>query len=320
MGNVRSQGARVSRPVRAVPGLDRTRGRGRSRGNRSRLLGALAVAAGTAAATTGFAPAAPALTAPAPDLEVTKSASATRVALGDTLTFTIKATNNGERDLPDVRFTDDLGGTLDDAVYDRNARATRGRVAYDEPVLSYTGAIPAGMSATVTYSVTVGGEDGGDGGDGRLGGGLEVQSPRSNCAAGTRDARCTAAPVAEEVGELGAPRTGFGDEESHDHSLEQGHEDGQDEPAAEDADGKDGDGTDAGGKAPGVPPAPGGPGSAAGTGHAGAPGHDGEERVVGQIAAAGHDSERLWLLGGVALALSAAGAIALAATRDRGNQ
>ncbi|MEV0926005.1 DUF11 domain-containing protein [Streptomyces spongiicola] len=313
MGNVRSEGARLSRPDRAVPGRDRTRIRGRSRGNRPRLLGALAVAAGAATATTGFAPAAPARSAPAPDLEVTKTASAQRVARGDTLTFTITATNNGGRDLPDVRFTDDLGGTLDDAVYDRNARATRGRVAYEEPVLSYSGALPAGMSATVTYSVTVGGEDGGDGGDGRLGGGLEVQSPRSNCAAGTRDARCSAAPVAEEVGELGAPRTGFGDEESHDHSLEQGHEDGLDEPAAEDA------GKDAGGREAGVPPAPGAPGSAAGAGHTGTPGHDGGEGTVGQIAAAGHDSERLWLLGGMALALSAAGAIALAATRDRRN-
>ncbi|GFH36776.1 DUF7927 domain-containing protein [Streptomyces pacificus] len=293
-----------------MPGRDRTRGRGRSRGNRPRLLGALAVAAGTAAAATGFARTAPALPAPAPDLQVTKTASAQRVARGDTLTFTIRATNNGERDLPDVRFTDDLGGTLDDAVYDRNARATRGRVAYDEPVLSYSGALPAGMSATVTYSVTVGGEDGGDG-DGRLGGGLEVQSPRSNCAAGTTDTRCSAAPVAEELGELGAPRTGFGHEESRAHSLGQGHEDGRDEPAAADARGRE-----SGGQPPGVPPAPGGPGSAAG---ADAPGRDGGERAVGEIAAAGHDSERLWLLGGMALALSAAGAIALAATRGRRN-
>ncbi|MEV1053952.1 DUF11 domain-containing protein [Streptomyces sp. NPDC049887] len=287
-----------------MPGQEPTRDRGRSRGDRSRFLGALTVAAGAAAVTTGFVPAAAALSAPAPDLEITKTASAKRVALGDTLTFTIRATNNGERDLPDVRFTDDLGGTLDDAVYDRNARTTLGRVAYAEPVLSYSGAIPAGGTATVTYSVTVGGEDGGDGGDGRLGGSLEVQSPRSNCATGSKDARCTAAPVAEEVGELGAPRTDFGDEESHDHSLEQGHEDGPDEEGAE-------------GGAQGVPPAPGGPGSAAGAGHAGAPAH--RSGSVGQIAAAGHDSERLWLLGGVALALSAAGAIALAATRDRGN-
>ncbi|MFD4718672.1 hypothetical protein ACFWOY_18015 [Streptomyces sp. NPDC058423] len=298
-----------------MPGRDRTRSRGRSRGNRSRFLGALTVAAGAAAATTGFGPAATALSAQTPDLEITKTASAKRVALGDTLTFTIRARNNGERALPDVRFTDDLGGTLDDAVYDRNARATFGRVAYNEPVLSYTGAIPAGRTATLTYSVTVGGEDGGDGGDGRLGGGLEVQSPQSNCAGGTRDARCAATPVAEEVGELGAPRSDFGDEESFDDSLEQGHEDGLDEEIAEDGDPE----------GAGVPPALGGPGSAAGAGHAGPPGHDSGSgsgsgsRPVGQIAAAGHDSERLWLLGGVALALSAAGAIALAATRDRGN-
>ncbi|MDI9887458.1 DUF11 domain-containing protein [Streptomyces sp. HNM0645] len=291
-----------------MSGQDLTRDRGRSRGDRPRFLGALAVTAGAAAVTTGFVPAAAALSAPAPDLEITKTASAKRVALGDTLTFTIRATNNGERDLPDVRFTDDLGGTLDDAVYDRNARTTLGRVVYAEPVLSYSGAIPAGKTATVTYSVTVGGEDGGDGGDGQLGGGLEVQSPRSNCATGTRDARCTAAPVAEEVGELGAPRTDRGDEESHDHSLEQRHEDGLEEDAEGGARG-----------GPGVPPAPGGPGNAAGAGQAGAPAHGSGSGAVGQIAAAGHDSERLWLLGGVALALSAAGAIALAATRDRGN-
>ncbi|MER7000639.1 hypothetical protein [Streptomyces sp. NPDC000410] len=37
----------------------------------------------------------------------------------------------------------------------------------------------------------------------------------------------------------------------------------------------------------------------------------------GQLAATGSVGERLWLLGGVAVAVTAAGAIALAATRDR---
>ncbi|MEJ8658104.1 hypothetical protein [Streptomyces sp. MS1.AVA.4] len=237
-----------------------------------------------------YVPSALALSVPVPDLEITKSASAESVAPGGTVTFTITAKNTGRRDYPGVRFTDDLADTLDDAVYDGNATASLGTVGYAEPVLSYSGDIPAGKTATITYSVTVDGSDGASaaaGGNGRLGSNLSVASPRSNCGTGSADALCSVAPVVEEAAELEGSQADL-DEESHDDSLEQGRED---EPEQGGDAGEDGDDRAAGGR----------------------------HGSTGVMAATGHDSERLWLLGGVALALSAAGAIALAATRDRGN-
>ncbi|MFE3492892.1 hypothetical protein ACFXOS_07250 [Streptomyces sp. NPDC059175] len=51
--------------------------------------------------------------------------------------------------------------------------------------------------------------------------------------------------------------------------------------------------------------------------HPDAPTADGTNR--GTLAGSGRREERLWLLGGVAVALTAAGIIAVVATRDRRN-
>ncbi|MFD7441531.1 CARDB domain-containing protein [Streptomyces sp. NPDC059909] len=278
-------------------GYTRLMGARRRNSRPPRLLGALTVLA-TAIATVSAAAPAFALSAPGPDLEITKTASTASVEPGDTVTYTVTVKNVGTVDLPGVRFTDDLTDNLDDAVYDGDAVASAGKVSYAEPELSYVGDIRAGQSATVTYSVTVGAAGTGDG---SLRNSVVAESTRSNCAADSHDEKCMVTPVVvvqavpEEPSSPMEPRDEAADDSGGNSSGGTGDE-GTEEEAAEEGVAK--------------PQAPGaaGHGPAAGTGTHGS---------LPQLAATGITGERLWLLGGVAVALAAAGAVALAATRDR---
>lgn len=92
------------------------------------------------------------------DVEKTSDATAdTRV--GDTVTYTVSATNTGVLDYTDetpATFTDDLTGVLDDATYNEDAAVdVEGDVTYTEPKLSWTGALPAGDTVTLTYTTTL---------------------------------------------------------------------------------------------------------------------------------------------------------------------
>ncbi|MFE5024397.1 hypothetical protein ACFRAO_13965 [Streptomyces sp. NPDC056656] len=142
-----------------------------------------------------YVPAALALSVPVPDLEVTKTASPRAAGPGDTITYTVKAKNIGSLDYPNARFSDDLTGNLDDATYNGDVRTDLGHVAYTAPRIGYTGDIPAGKTATITYSVKVHDPVRGDG---KLPSGVEVRSPRSNCEAGSTDPNCGAAPEIEK--------------------------------------------------------------------------------------------------------------------------
>jgi fimbrial isopeptide formation D2 family protein/uncharacterized repeat protein (TIGR01451 family) len=91
------------------------------------------------------------------DVEKTSDrTTATRV--GDTVTYEVTATNVGTGDYTAIDpavFADDLSGVLDDGVYNGDVTASRpGQLVYDEPVISWGGALPAGESVTLTYSVT----------------------------------------------------------------------------------------------------------------------------------------------------------------------
>ena len=96
-------------------------------------------------------------------LVITISADDTAQALtipGQTVTYTVLATNTGSVDLVGATFTNDLRGVRDDAndngdvgaVY---AGGATGNVAPASVGLAWTGDLPAGGSVRLTYSVTV---------------------------------------------------------------------------------------------------------------------------------------------------------------------
>ncbi|WP_425814281.1 CshA/CshB family fibrillar adhesin-related protein [Luteimicrobium sp. DT211] len=100
-------------------------------------------------------------------LEITKTADPSgEVTPGSTVTYTVKVTNSGQVDYTaddPATFSDDLTEVLDDATYDDDASADVGTASYDAPNLSWSGALAAGDTATITYSVTVNDPDTGDG-------------------------------------------------------------------------------------------------------------------------------------------------------------
>ncbi|WP_338697829.1 hypothetical protein V2W30_18000 [Streptomyces sp. Q6] len=142
-----------------------------------------------------YVPSAFALSVPVPDLEITKTASPSQVRPGDTVTYTVAAHNISKLDYPNAKFTDDLGENLDDATYNGDAKASVGDVSYTAPKISYTGDIPAGETATITYSVKINDPVSGDG---RLTNNIVADTPRTNCEDGSTDPKCGIAPVVEE--------------------------------------------------------------------------------------------------------------------------
>ncbi|WP_418953270.1 hypothetical protein, partial [Streptomyces viridochromogenes] len=139
-----------------------------------------------------YVPSGLAFSVPVPDLEITKTASPAKVKPGDTLTYTITAKNVSPLDYPNARFGDDLTGNLDDADYNGDVRTDLGTVSYEKPRIGYAGTIPAGRTATVTYSVKIKNPPTGDG---RLRNAVEVETPRSNCGDGSEDPACAVTPV-----------------------------------------------------------------------------------------------------------------------------
>lgn len=76
------------------------------------------------------------------------------VKAGDTVTYTVKVTQEGAAEAEAV-FTDDLSDVLDDATYNRDVKASIGTARVSGSNLSWSGTIPVGEVATITYSVTV---------------------------------------------------------------------------------------------------------------------------------------------------------------------
>ncbi|BDZ42144.1 hypothetical protein GCM10025865_14430 [Paraoerskovia sediminicola] len=94
-------------------------------------------------------------------LDIEKTASEEAVAPGDTVTYTVTATN-----LSEVPYTeafpalvvDDLTGVLDDATLDEGSITVdpeSGELDYTEPQITWTGPIPGGESVEISYTVTV---------------------------------------------------------------------------------------------------------------------------------------------------------------------
>ncbi|MBO2446020.1 DUF11 domain-containing protein [Actinomadura barringtoniae] len=86
-------------------------------------------------------------------VEISKKADKTEAGPGDKVTYTVTVANTGTVAVTGRTFTDDLTKVLDDAVYDRDARVTKGAVRFASPKLIWTGDLAAGATATITYSV-----------------------------------------------------------------------------------------------------------------------------------------------------------------------
>lgn len=99
-------------------------------------------------------------------IEVTKSSDASaQTRVGDTVTYQVSATNVGASDFTEAEpayVFDDLSAVVDDAVYNDDATASRpGSTSYNAPVLTWSGALAAGETVDLEYSVTL--RAGGDG-------------------------------------------------------------------------------------------------------------------------------------------------------------
>lgn len=100
---------------------------------------------------------------PVPGFELTKTsdpASGTTVNGGDTITYTVTATNTGATVLDPVVINDDMAAVLNHAGYNGDAVAVvgdgeSGDLVLDGTTLTWTGALAVGQTVTITYSVTV---------------------------------------------------------------------------------------------------------------------------------------------------------------------
>ncbi|NUU08082.1 SpaA isopeptide-forming pilin-related protein [Leifsonia sp. C5G2] len=119
---------------------------------------------------------------------VEKSASSDHALPGDTVRYTVKVTNTGKvayTSASPATFNDDLSDVLKDATYNNDAS---GGATVSRNVLSWSGALPIGGTATITYTVTVRDPARGD----RSMVNTVVSAPSgSNCFAGSSDSRCT---------------------------------------------------------------------------------------------------------------------------------
>ena len=117
------------------------------------------------------------MTIPVADVQVSKTADRTTTVRDDTVTYTVTVTNSGQAALTGATLTDDLTDVLDDATF-VSASASTGTATFTPPTLTWTGDLPVGDTATVTYSVLVTGL-----GDRTLVNLVVAPLPGSNCAA-----------------------------------------------------------------------------------------------------------------------------------------
>jgi fimbrial isopeptide formation D2 family protein/uncharacterized repeat protein (TIGR01451 family) len=126
-------------------------------------------------------------------LHFTKAAVPSPAKPGDTVTYTITATNTGTQDYvaaDPATFSDDITDVLADSTFNNDATATAGTASYDGTtnVLSWSGPLAAGASATIVYSVAVASPDTGD----HQMTNRVVSSAPSNCPANSTDLACLA--------------------------------------------------------------------------------------------------------------------------------
>ncbi|MEU8083038.1 putative Ig domain-containing protein [Micromonospora sp. NPDC049101] len=127
-----------------------------------------------------------------PELSITKTADTGTVVAGGTVRYSVLVTNSGQAPYSGATFTDSLVDVLDDAVYVGDAVTTTGVLSYTAPVLTWTGDLPVGATAAITYSVTVNQPVSGDG---SLVNTVASTTLGNTCPAGGGGAACTATVV-----------------------------------------------------------------------------------------------------------------------------
>ncbi|GAA2014282.1 DUF11 domain-containing protein [Nakamurella flavida] len=138
-------------------------------------------------------------------LTMTKTADVRTTTLGSTVVYTLTVTNTGQIPYSAASFDDRLADVLDDATFDpTRVTATAGSTSFAGGVLSWSGALGVGQSATVTYPVVVRNPDPGNK---LLLNTLSSGSAGSNCAVGSTDPRCTATVVVTDAVTLTLTKT-----------------------------------------------------------------------------------------------------------------
>ena len=81
---------------------------------------------------------------------------------GAVVGYTLTITDTGQTPYTGISVAESFAQMLDDAAYNGDAAATTGTLSYASPVLTWTGNLAPGATATVTFSVTVNNPDTGD--------------------------------------------------------------------------------------------------------------------------------------------------------------
>ena len=126
-----------------------------------------------------------------PELTITQSANVSTATPGSVVQYTVTVRNSGQTAYSAITLEESLAGILDDAFWTGDLTATSGTPILDDhsvadSTFSWTGDLPAGASATITYSVTVDP----DRGDRTLSGIVTSPTLASNCPSESTDPRC----------------------------------------------------------------------------------------------------------------------------------
>jgi uncharacterized repeat protein (TIGR01451 family) len=123
-----------------------------------------------------------------PALTITKTADVATTTPGSVVHYAITVADTGPTPYTGATVTDDVADALNDAVYNGDLAATTGTLSYANFVLSWTGNLAPGDTATITYSLTV---DNPDTGDKHLVNTVASSDPGSTCPPGSTSPACT---------------------------------------------------------------------------------------------------------------------------------
>ncbi|WP_157520821.1 DUF7507 domain-containing protein [Herbidospora daliensis] len=89
-----------------------------------------------------------------PMLDIAETVTPDPAKVGQKVTYTITATNNGGVDLNPATLSDDLSKVLDKATYNNDLTATVGTASINGTTLNWSGNLPVHAQTKITFSVT----------------------------------------------------------------------------------------------------------------------------------------------------------------------